>query len=69
MQQTARSREKSIGARGRDIVGCTVTVLIRMLPCWWRYCWARSAQVFVNIFAGLLNFDALGGSIPPQVLP
>ncbi len=62
---------KSIGARGRDIVGMylmTVSIfgvlaLLVAIPLG-----ALGAQVFVNVFAGLLNFDALGGGIPPHVL-
>ena len=72
MQQTRQiGVMKSIGARSRDIIGMyLVTVLIFgvlallvAIPLG-----ALGAQVFVNVFAGLLNFDALGGSIPPQVL-
>src|SRR6266542_678100 len=62
---------KSIGARSRDIVGMylmTVLVfgmlaLLVAIPLG-----ALGAQVFVNVFAGLLNFDALGGGVPPSVL-
>jgi putative ABC transport system permease protein len=62
---------KSIGARGHDIVGMYlmmvfvfgVLALLVAIPLG-----ALGAQVFVNVFAGLLNFDALGGGIPPHVL-
>jgi putative ABC transport system permease protein len=62
---------KSIGATSRDIVGMylmTVLVfgmlaLLVAIPLG-----ALGAQVFVNVFAGLLNFDALGGGVPPSVL-
>jgi len=62
---------KSIGARGRDIVGMYLTTvlifgvlaLLVAIPLG-----ALGAQVFVNVFAGLLNFDALGGGVPPRVL-
>jgi putative ABC transport system permease protein len=62
---------KSIGARSRDIVGMYlmtvfifgVLALLAAIPLG-----ALGAQLFVNIFAGLLNFDSLGGGIPPYVL-
>ncbi len=62
---------KAIGARSRDIVGMylmtvfvfSVLALLVAIPLG-----ALGAQVFVNVFAGLLNFDALGGGTPPHVL-
>ena len=62
---------KSIGARSRDIVGMYlmtvfifgVLALLVAIPLG-----ALGAQVLVNVFAGLMNFDPLGGGVPPHVL-
>jgi len=62
---------KSIGARSRGIVGMYLMMvfifgvlsLLVAIPLG-----ALGTQVFVNVFAGLLNFDPLGGGIPPHVL-
>ncbi len=72
MQQTRQiGVMKSIGARGRDIVGmylvmvCIFGVLSLLIAI---PLGALGARVFVDVFAGLLNFDALGGGVPPYVL-
>jgi putative ABC transport system permease protein len=62
---------KAIGARSRDIVTMYlmsvlvfgVLALLVAIPLG-----ALGAKVFVNVFANLLNFDPLGGGIPPHVL-
>jgi putative ABC transport system permease protein len=72
MQQTRQiGVMKSIGARSRHIVGMYLMMvgifgglaLLIAIPLG-----AFGAQVFVKIFAGLLNFDALGGTIPMYVI-
>jgi len=72
MQQTRQiGVMKSIGARGRDVVGMylmmvfifSALALLVAIPLG-----ALGAQVFVSVFAGLLNFDPLGGGVPPRVL-
>src|SRR5262249_35563915 len=72
MQQTRQiGVMKAIGATSRDIVGMYlmmvfvfgVLALLLAIPLG-----ALGAQVFVKVFASLLNFDPLGGGVPPHVL-
>ena len=62
---------KAIGAKGGQIFGMYLTMVLifgLLSLCVAMPLGALGAHVFVNFFAGLLNFDPISSGIPPNVL-